>query len=230
MTASAGRLTLVRHGESIWNRQNRFTGWVDVSLSKQGMKEAVRMGKQLCDYRYDVAFSSTLLRAQDTLYEILKHNCHCDQYMRVHELSREWYEHFVSSGEDRTELKIYISEKLNERYYGDLQGLNKDEIKKQYGVEQVHVWRRSYSVAPPGGESLADTAKRVLPYYKTYIVPWLEKGRSVLVSAHGNSLRALIMYLEKMTPDEIENFEIPTGTPYIYIFDRRLEIREKKVL
>ncbi len=225
-----GTLTLVRHGESIWNRQNRFTGWVDVSLSRGGMVEAERAGGLLRDDHFDVAFTSTLLRAQDTLYEILKQNRFCDQYMRVHELSSEWYEHFVPAEDDTRELKIYVSEKLNERYYGDLQGRNKDRARDEFGAEQVHIWRRSYDVPPPNGESLKMTAARAVPYYKSRIVPLLRQGASVLVSAHGNSLRALIMHLEGLTPAQIVAYELPTGSPHIYRFDDDMRLLEKKVL
>ncbi len=217
-----GTLVLLRHGESIWNLQNRFTGWVDVSLSRNGMREAARAGRLLADWRFDVGFTSMLLRAQDTLYEVLKQNHHCHQYLRVHETGREWYEHFHPSRDDLRELKIYTSWRLNERYYGDLQGMNKDLARQRFGAERVHLWRRSYDVPPPGGESLKMTAERAIPYYRTRIVPHLRRGETVLVSAHGNSLRALIMHIEDMTPDEIVHFELPTGTPHIYRFDARL--------
>jgi hypothetical protein len=126
MNHKTAQLTLLRHGESIWNQQNRFTGWVDVSLSRVGMQEASKAGKLLTEQRYDVAFTSSLLRAQDTLYEVLKQNSHCDQYMRIHESASQWYEHFVAAKDDLNELKIYISDKLNERYYGDLQGATRN--------------------------------------------------------------------------------------------------------
>ncbi|WP_456447052.1 2,3-bisphosphoglycerate-dependent phosphoglycerate mutase [Thiolapillus sp.] len=225
-----GQLVLVRHGQSVWNRQNRFTGWVDVSLSQEGIAEASRTGELLRSTRFDLAFTSSLLRAQDTLYEILKQNRHCDQYIRIHETSSEWYEHFVSTQADLVELKIYISEKLNERYYGDLQGRNKDAARKEFGDEKVHLWRRSYDIPPPGGESLEMTALRVIPYYHSHIRPHLKKGASVLVSAHGNSLRALIMHLEQLTPEQILAYEWPTGSPHIYRFDRNIQIVDKKVL
>jgi len=200
---TGGRLTLVRHGESVWNRQNRFTGWVDISLSRAGMDEAARAGELLREERFDVAFTSTLVRAQDTLYEILKRNRHCDQYMRVHEKSSEWYEHFVPAEDDARELKIQVSECLNERYYGDLQGRNKDRVREEFGAEQVHIWRRSYAVAPPNGESLEMTAERAIPYFRERVSPRLEAGDSVLISAHGNSLRAIIMHLEQLTREQI---------------------------
>lgn len=225
-----GRLTLIRHGQSIWNRQNRFTGWIDVGLSQHGSEEAQQAAALLTDQHFDLAFTSALLRAQDTLYEILKLNRHCNQYLRVHETGSEWYEHFVPTEEEKKELKIYVSEKLNERYYGDLQGLNKDRAREQFGQEQVHIWRRSYDVPPPNGESLAMTAKRTLPYYNSHIVPHLQRGRHVLVSAHGNSLRAMIMHIENMTPAQILAYELKTGTPHCYDFDANMTLLEKHVL
>ena len=220
---------LVRHGQSIWNQQNRFTGWVDVSLSWHGMAEAEKAGKLLAREHFDIAFTSALLRAQDTLYEILKHNMYCEQYVRVHKKSRQWYEHFTPAADDARELRIYISEKLNERYYGDLQGLNKDKARQQFGEEQVHIWRRSYDIAPPNGESLKMTTERTLPYYKNKIVPELRSDKTVLISAHGNSLRALIMHIEKLNAEQIIKVEIPTGTPHVYDFDNQLTLLDKQV-
>ena len=223
------RLILVRHGQSIWNLQNRFTGWIDVSLSRQGMAEAEAVGRRLAGERFDVAFTSTLIRAQDTLYEILKHNQYCEQYVRIHETGREWYEHFTPAPGDAAELKIYTSWRLNERYYGDLQGINKDAARQRFGAEQVHLWRRSYDTPPPNGESLKMTAERTLPYYRDHIMPYLQQGKTVLVSAHGNSLRALIMHIEQIPPDEIIHFELPTGTPHVYDFDSSMQLQEKQV-
>jgi len=225
-----GRLTLIRHGQSIWNQQNRFTGWIDVSLSADGIKEAQRAAARLTGQRFDLAFTSTLLRAQDTLYEILKQNRHCNQYLCIHETGSEWYEHFVPTAGDRAETKIYVSEKLNERYYGNLQGINKDQARKQYGAEQVHIWRRSYDIPPPGGESLAMTTARTLPYFQSHITPHLQQGKHVLVCAHGNSLRAIIMHIEQMTAAQIIDYELQTGAPHIYEFDHRGEISNKRVL
>lgn len=224
------RLFLVRHGQSVWNLQNRFTGWVDVSLSQQGVLEAQRAAVLLADEHIDVAFTSTLLRAQDSLYEILRQNRHCAQYVRVHEQSNEWYENFTPTKDDLDELKIYISEKLNERYYGDLQGLNKDWAGRHFGLEQVHQWRRSYDVPPPNGESLKMTASRTLPYYRERIVPHLSNGENVLISAHGNSLRSIIMHIEQMTPQQIIDCELPTGTPLLYTLDDDLYLIEKRII
>ncbi len=224
------RLILVRHGQSIWNLQNRFTGWVDVSLSPQGMREAEVAGALLADYHFDLAFTSTLLRAQDTLYEILKQNRHCQQYVRIHEASQKWYEHFTPTLGDAAELKIHVSEKLNERYYGDLQGLNKDRAREQFGAEQVHHWRRDYALAPPNGESLEMTADRTVPYYREHVEPQLRAGHSVLISAHGNSLRALVKHIEGMTAEQVVHFEFPTGTPHVYTFDEELVLQKCGIL
>ncbi len=225
-----GTLILVRHGQSIWNLQNRFTGWVDVSLSQQGMKEAEQVGKMLAEQAIDVAYTSVLLRAQDSLYEILKHNLHCRQYVRVHEKNRQRYEHFSPTAGDEAELKIFMSENLNERFYGDLQGLDKDRARQQFGSEQVHQWRRSYDIPPPNGESLHMTAQRTMPYFHQHIDPQLRAGKTVLISAHGNSLRAIIMHIEGMTPTQIINYELATGTPHIYQFDADLQLLDKQIL
>ncbi len=223
------RLYLVRHGQSIWNLQNRFTGWVDISLSRRGVVEAQQAAALLADEHFDVAFTSALLRAQDTLYEILKQNRYCEQYVRVHEKSSEWYEHFTPAEGDANELRIYVSEKLNERYYGDLQGLNKEWARKQFGEQRVHLWRRSYDVPPPNGESLEMTAQRTIPYYREKIVPHLRKGERVLVSAHGNSLRSIVMHIEQMTPQQIIAYELETGSPHLYEFDNELRLIAKRV-
>jgi 2,3-bisphosphoglycerate-dependent phosphoglycerate mutase len=186
-------LVLVRHGESDWNKKNLFTGWRDVDLSPKGIDEARDAGRKLKaqGLKFDVAFTSALIRAQRTLDLMLE------------ELGQ-------------TGLPTFKDQALNERDYGDLAGLNKDDARKKWGPEQVHIWRRSYNVAPPGGESLRDTAARVLPYYINEILPVVLRGERVLVSAHGNSLRALVMVLDRLNSDEIVKREIATGVPMIY--------------
>ena len=186
-------LVLVRHGESDWNKKNLFTGWRDVDLSPQGVKEAHEAGHMLKaqGLKFDVAFTSVLIRAQRTLDIMLE------------ELGQ-------------TGIPQFKDQALNERDYGDLSGLNKDDARKKWGPEQVHIWRRSYDVAPPGGESLRDTAARVLPYYIQEILPAVLRGERVLVSAHGNSLRALVMVLDKHTTESITKLNIATGVPMIY--------------
>lgn len=199
-------LVIVRHGQSQWNLENKFTGWVDVDLSSKGIDEAEKAGDLLRDYKFDKAFTSDLIRAQRTLDIILD------------EIGQK-------------DISVEKDKALNERMYGDLQGLNKDETKEKFGEEQVKIWRRSYDTPPPGGESLKDTADRVIPYYEKYIKPELEAGKDVLISAHGNSLRALIMYLEKLTPEEILKTEIPTGHPKLYVLDdKNLNVIETKYL
>ena len=186
-------LVLVRHGESEWNKLNLFTGWRDPDLTETGIEEAHRAGVLLKKEAlvFDIAFTSALKRAQHTLDIILG------------ELGQQG-------------LETIKDQAINERHYGDLCGLNKDDARKKWGEEQVHIWRRSYDVPPPGGESLKDTAARVLPYYDSTILPQVLAGKNVIVSAHGNSLRALIMRLDKLSPEEILKLNLPTGEPYVY--------------
>jgi 2,3-bisphosphoglycerate-dependent phosphoglycerate mutase len=186
-------LVLVRHGESEWNKLNLFTGWKDPDLSERGVAEAHKAGQLLKaqGLQFDIAFTSALKRAQHTLDIMLE------------ELGQQG-------------VPIRRDQSLNERDYGDLSGLNKDEARKRWGEKQVQVWRRSFDVPPPGGESLKDTAKRVLPYYESQIWPEVAAGRNVLLSAHGNSLRALIMRLEGLTGEQIIARELGTGVPIVY--------------
>ena len=186
-------LVLVRHGQSDWNLKNLFTGWKDIDLTEQGVEEAKSAGRKLKaqGIAFDVAFTSALKRANRTLDLMLA------------ELGQ-------------TKIPVFKDKALNERDYGDLSGLNKDDARKKWGEEQVHIWRRSYDVAPPAGESLRDTAARVLPYYIREILPRVLRGERVLVSAHGNSLRALVMVLDKHTPDTITKLNLDTGVPMIY--------------
>ena len=188
-----GTLVLVRHGQSEWNLKNLFTGWRDVGLSEQGVAEAKQAGKLLKanGFVFDIAYTSALYRAQHTLKLML-----------------------AKLGQP--DLKTEKDQALNERDYGDLVGLNKDDARRRWGEEQVHVWRRSYDVPPPGGESLKDTLARTLPYYVKEILPGVLRGERTLVAAHGNSLRALIMVLEKLTPEMILKRELATGAPVIY--------------
>ena len=186
-------LVLVRHGQSEWNLKNLFTGWKDPGLTPQGIAEAHAAGKKLQakGLRFDIAYTSALTRAQHTLTIML------------HELGQ-------------AELQTVKDQALNERDYGELTGLNKDDARKKWGEEQVHIWRRSYDVAPPGGESLKDTLARSLPYYMYHIQPLVLAGKHVLVSAHGNSIRSLIMAIEGLTPEQILKRELDTGVPVVY--------------
>ena len=187
-------VVLIRHGESQWNLENRFTGWVDVPLSPKGEQEAREAGEKLRAFRFDHAFTSVLTRAIRTLEIVL--------------------DVIGQSG-----LPVEQHQALNERMYGELQGLNKAETAKQYGEAQVKLWRRSYDVRPPGGESLQDTAERVLPYYREHIWPRLAKGETLLVVAHGNSLRALVMHLDRLSREDVLELNIPTGAPLLYELD-----------
>jgi len=200
-------LVLVRHGESEWNRLNRFTGWKDVGLTEEGMAEAHRAGAMLKEtgQRFDCAFTSTLKRAHNTLDIILE-----------------------ELGQGR--LPTVKAAALNERDYGELVGIDKDEARKRWGAEQVHLWQRSYDIAPPGGESLKDTALRVVPFYEKWIVPELQKGKSVILVAHGNSLRSLVMELDRLEPDEVMQVEIGTASPLVYRLNADGTVAEKRDL
>ena len=224
------RLILVRHGESIWNLENRFTGWIDVSLSQKGVEQAREAGDKLSNENFKVLFTSHLIRAQMTLFEILNKNNKnkgvIREHDRVNESSR--YHHGYENNGDYTSL--YYLEELNERFYGDLQGKNKEETTKEHGEEQVKLWRRSYDIAPPGGDSLKDTGEYSIPCYTSVIKPSLSQG-TVLVVAHGNSLRSIIKEIEGLDKDEILDVEIGTGVPIIYeLDDNNFSIISKNVL
>ena len=187
-------LVLIRHGQSVWNAANRFTGWTDVDLSEVGVSEAEEAGRILSSHRIDVVHTSDLVRAQRTAEIIMSLNESSEGYSTKF----DW--------------------RLNERNYGSLQGLNKAETAEKFGAEQVHIWRRSFDVAPPDGESLEMTAERTIPYFEEEILPDLKAGKSVLVSAHGNSLRSIVMHIEEISPEEIVSLEIQTGSPMFYEF------------
>lgn len=200
--AEMGKLVLVRHGQSQWNLENRFTGWVDVPITEQGADEAHRAGRALSGQKFDVAFTSMLKRAHQTLEIILD------------ELGQKG-------------LPTRKAEAINERHYGDLQGLNKAETAQKYGDQQVHIWRRSYDVAPPGGESLKDTAARAIPYFKESILPEVKAGRNVLVVAHGNSLRAIVMDLDQLSKEQVMQLNIGTCEPITYEIDATGKVLQK---
>jgi 2,3-bisphosphoglycerate-dependent phosphoglycerate mutase len=207
MTTTDRLLVLVRHGQSDWNLKNLFTGWKDPDLSPKGVEEASAAGRRLKaqGLSFDLAFTSALIRAQNTLKLVL--------------------------GElGQPNLPTSADEALNERDYGDLSGLNKDDARKRWGEDQVHIWRRSYDVAPPAGESLKDTVARVLPYYCQHILPPVLDGRRVLVAAHGNSLRALVMVLDRLTPKTIPSMELDTGVPLVYRLKADSTVESKAVL
>jgi len=200
-------LVLVRHGQSEWNLKNLFTGWKDPGLTELGVKEARTAGERLKakGLTFDVAFTSALVRAQETLRLMLE-----------------------EIGEPG--LETLRDEALNERDYGDLAGLNKDDARARWGAEQVHLWRRSYDVSPPGGESLKDTVARTLPYYVQEILPRVMRGERVLVAAHGNSLRALVMVLDRLTPKTVPAMEIATGIPLVYRLHADTTVASKEIL
>ena len=200
-------LVLVRHGQSDWNMKNLFTGWKDPGLTDLGVEEAREAGRRLKaqGMPFTLAYTSVLSRAKATLDLIL--------------------EEVGQKG-----LKTIADQALNERDYGDLSGLNKDDARARWGAEQVHLWRRSYDVPPPGGESLKDTVARVLPYYVQEILPQVMRGESVLVAAHGNSLRALVMVLDRLTPETIPTVELDTGLPFVYRLKADTTVEEKRVL
>ncbi len=195
-------LILLRHGQSLWNLENKFTGWVDVDISELGEQEAKNAGSILADLPIDVVFTSVLTRAKRTASIALEHA-------------------------NKSNLPRFEDQALNERHYGDLQGLNKEETAKIHGDEQVHIWRRSYDIPPPNGESLQMTQERVLPYFHSQIKPYLEQGKNVLVVAHGNSLRALVATIEHLNKEQILVLNIPTGTPFYYELAPDLSIIKK---
>ncbi|MDW9669070.1 2,3-bisphosphoglycerate-dependent phosphoglycerate mutase [Sinorhizobium meliloti] len=203
----SGTLVLVRHGQSDWNLKNLFTGWRDPDLTELGIEEAKAGGKALADYgiKFDIAFTSVLIRAQRTCQLVL-------------------------DAVAQSSLETIRDQALNERDYGDLSGLNKDDARAKWGEEQVHIWRRSYDVPPPGGESLRDTGARVWPYYLTDILPRVLSGEKVLVAAHGNSLRSLVMVLDKLTKEQILKLNLATGVPMVYKLNADSTVASKEVL
>lgn len=212
------KLILIRHGQSLWNLANKFTGWVDIPLSEKGIQEAKNAGKKLEKIDIDIAFTSKLIRAQETLFIILSKQNKTGIFLHNNKKEKEWSLHPKEL--EKNEIPIFSSEKINERYYGKLQGLNKDETRKKYGEEKVHIWRRSYDIPPPSGESLKDTCKRAIPYFQKEILPYLKKGKNVIVSAHGNSLRGIIKYIENISDEDIPSLELPTGKPIIYEYKK----------
>ncbi len=197
-------LALVRHGQSLWNLENRFTGWVDVPLTELGEEEARQAGERLKDVSFDVAYTSALRRAQDTLTLIME-----------------------TAGID---VPVIRDEALNERHYGDLQGLNKADTAERYGDEQVHIWRRSFATPPPGGEALKQTAERTLPFFDRAILGDIKQGKNVLVVAHGNSNRSIVMQLDQLAEDEVPGLELKTGVPLVYELHEDGSVESKRTL
>jgi 2,3-bisphosphoglycerate-dependent phosphoglycerate mutase len=212
------KLVLVRHGQSEWNKRNFFTGWVDVPLSRKGVDEALAAGKKMSHIHFDVIFTSTLIRAQMTAMLAMAEHATDEVPVFHHQEEGDkqtWYD--MHSDETReTCIPVYKAWQLNERMYGELQGLDKDKTREKFGKEKVKIWRRSFDSPPPKGESLEMTAERTIPFFKETIIPYLEKGENVLISAHGNSLRSIVMELDKLTPGQVLELEIPTGKPLFY--------------
>lgn len=193
------QLVIFRHGQSVWNLENKFTGWVDVELTEKGIKEAIEAGDKLKNFKFDLGYASEFRRTKESLLIALKE---CGQ----------------------GNIPVIFSRELNERKYGDLQGLSKAEIAEKYGTEQVRLWRRSYDVAPPNGESLKEAAARIIPYYEKEIKTKLREGKNIVMSAHGNTMRVIIMNLEKISPEEISKLEFNTGEMRLYEFDSNMKI------
>lgn len=220
------KLILLRHGQSQWNKMNLFTGWVDIPLSWEGVQEAIEAGKKIAQIPIDVIFISSLIRAQETamIAMSLHQGGKIPVVQHPGEGKLEEWAKVYNSKTEATCIPVIKAWELNERMYGKLQGLNKQETREEFGDEQVKIWRRSYDIAPPDGESLKDTADRAIPYFKKKVMPYLEQGKTVFISAHGNSLRAIIMYLDGLTKEEVVQLELATGEPIVYIF------RSKKLI
>ncbi len=215
------RLILLRHGESVWNLRNYFTGWVDVPLSQKGIEEALAAGEKIKDIPLDCVFVSSLIRSQMTAFLALSKQASGKVPILLHpeeEKQSAWEKEYGNRLESEC-IPMLSSWQLNERMYGELQGLNKQETIEKYGAEQVKIWRRSYDVAPPAGESLLMTKERTLPYFKEQVLPHLEKGETVLIAAHGNSLRSIVMEIENLSKEEVLSLEIKTGDPLFYRYE-----------
>ncbi|MGI0491685.1 2,3-bisphosphoglycerate-dependent phosphoglycerate mutase [Alkalinema pantanalense CENA528] len=227
-------LILIRHGQSTWNAANKFTGWVDVPLSKLGRLEATQAAYKLRQYKIDVCFTSLLIRAIETAVICLTEYpeiCAGKSPILKHTADDpDWHGWNQYEGDPVDELPIFLSAALDERYYGDLQGLNKTKTTEKYGAEQVNIWRRSFATRPPAGESLQDTLERTLPYFQSRILTHLTQGENVLVAAHGNSLRSIIMYLDRLDESAITNLELATGIPIVYEIDQTGSVVDKTVL
>ena len=216
------QLILIRHGQSLWNQANLFTGWVNIPLSQQGYEEAQRAGQQLAQEPIDKIYTSTLLRAQQTATLIMQaHHSQRIPTLLSNDPAGE-HSHWDQLHSKPTEqlcIAMHTCWQLNERYYGDLQGMNKDEARETFGADQVHIWRRSFDIPPPNGESIEMTAARTIPFFKDSILPDLRDGKNILISAHGNSLRSIVMELEQLSKEAVLSLEIATGDPIKYQFE-----------
>ncbi|HEV3269256.1 MAG TPA: 2,3-bisphosphoglycerate-dependent phosphoglycerate mutase [Candidatus Rhabdochlamydia sp.] len=213
-------LIMMRHGQSEWNKHNLFTGWVDIPLSQKGIEEAIEAGKRIAHIPIDYVFTSTLFRAQMTaMISMAYHQSGRVPYFIEPEKNKpeEWSQIHDESVKKKC-IPVVKAWQLNERMYGDLQGLNKQKTIEQFGKEQVQKWRRSFDITPPEGESLAMTAGRTIPYFKEYILPILQEGKNVFIAAHGNSLRSIVMYLDHLSKEQVVELELATGEPILYTF------------
>jgi 2,3-bisphosphoglycerate-dependent phosphoglycerate mutase len=228
------KLILVRHGQSTWNAANRFSGWVDVPLNRVGHREAIAAAKKLSPYDIELCFTSLLVRALETTAICLTE---CDEAclskspVFKHDADDpNWHGWDRYEGEKSEEIPIFMSQALDERYYGDLQGFNKAEMAEKVGKDIVHQWRRSFAVQPPGGESLEDTAARTIPFFQSRILTHLKQGDNVLVAAHGNSLRSIIMDLDNLSEEEVPQLELATGIPIVYDLHEEGKVTNKVTL
>lgn len=220
------QLILLRHLKSQWNLENRFSGWVDVPLCKEGIEKAEKISKKIFKFKIDITYSSPLIRNQSTVVKILDYvDKKYPIFIHLDKGRMKKWGDFKEINKDY--LRVYISENLNERYYGKLQGLDKEKIIKKYGQQKVHLWRRGFEECPPEGESLKDTYKRTTPFYKKYIEKDLRKDKNVLIVASHNSLRAMIKYIEKISDQDIINTEVPFAGIICYKFDKSLKLKEK---
>jgi len=215
------KLIMMRHGESKWNKMNLFTGWVDIPLTEKGIEEALHGGRLIRDMPIDVIFTSSLIRAQMTAMLAMSqhHSGKVPVFLHIGEgKMEEWSKIYSQETQEKT-IPVIRCWELNERMYGELQGLNKAETAEKFGAEQVQLWRRSYDIAPPEGESLEMTAARSIPYFKQMVVPLLEEGLNVFICAHGNSMRSIIMELDNLSKEEVVKLEIGTGVPIVYTYE-----------
>jgi 2,3-bisphosphoglycerate-dependent phosphoglycerate mutase len=206
-----GKLLLLRHGQSAWNKKNIFTGWIDIPLSLEGMQESIVAGKKISNYLIDVIYTSYLARSDMTAFLAMAQTTQipCVQHSKIDI-------RYAQGADGHSLVPLYKAEELNERMYGELQGKNKEQMKKEFGVDQVQLWRRSFDVSPPKGESLFATAQRTIPFFHKEIIPRLQKGETVLVVAHGNSLRSIVMDIEKLSKEAVIDLEIATGEVRVY--------------
>lgn len=215
------KLILMRHGQSAWNKKNLFTGWVDIPLSAEGVQESIEGGKEIRSLPIDLIFTSTLVRSHMTLsIAMLQHESgKIPIFQHLGKGKLHAWSKIHSSETEKETIPVFMAWQLNERMYGNLQGMNKKEMADRFGAEQVHIWRRSFDTPPPEGESLAMTARRTLPYFKRKILPELRSGKNVFVCAHGNSLRSIVMALDKLSKEEVLKLELATGKSILYEFD-----------